>query len=122
MGPVLTVYGLKNCDTCRKALKWLEAENIPHKFHDVRADGVEASDVRRFVKSAGWEALLNKASTTWRSLPEKQKADVSEADAVRLMSENPTLIKRPVFDFGKEGLIVGFREPQKAAVQKAAGK
>ncbi|HCX67198.1 MAG TPA: arsenate reductase, partial [Rhodobiaceae bacterium] len=57
---MLTVYGLKNCDTCRKALKWLEAGNIPHKFHDVRADGIEVSDVRRFVESAGWEALLNK--------------------------------------------------------------
>ena len=119
---MLTVYGLKNCDTCRKALKWLEAESIPHKFHDVRSDGIEASDVKRFAKSAGWETLLNKASTTWRGLPDKDKADTSEAGAVRLMSENPALIKRPVFDFGKGEVIVGFRDPQKAAVKEASGK
>ncbi|MDZ4382015.1 MAG: arsenate reductase [Parvibaculum sp.] len=122
MGPVLTVYGLKNCDTCRKAVKWLEAEGIPHRFHDVRADGIATADVARFATSAGWETLLNKASTTWRGLSGTQKANASEADAVALMAEHPALIKRPVFDFGKGEVVVGFRDPQKAAVLKAAGK
>ncbi|MBC7103886.1 MAG: ArsC family reductase [Parvibaculum sp.] len=119
---MLTVYGLKNCDTCRKALKWLEAEGIRHKFHDVRADGIKPAEVKRFAKSAGWETLLNKAGTTWRGLPDTQKADVSEAEAVALMAEHPALIKRPVFDFGKGQVVVGFRDLQKAAVLKAAGK
>ncbi len=122
MGPVLTVYGLKNCDTCRKALKWLEAEGIAHKFRDVRSDGVTPADVKRFVKSAGWEALLNKASTTWRGLPDKDKADIDEGRAIALMSEHPALIKRPVFDFGKGDIVVGFRDAQKADVLKALGK
>lgn len=121
-GLVLTVYGLKNCDTCRKALKWLEAEGIPHRFHDLRADGIKPAEVKRFAKSAGWETLLNKAGTTWRGLPDTQKTDVSEAEAVALMAEHPALIKRPVFDFGKGEVVVGFRDPQKAAVLKAAGK
>lgn len=122
MGPVLTVYGLKNCDTCRKALKWLEAEEIPHRFHDVRADGLKEAEVKRFAKSAGWETLLNKAGTTWRGLPDKQKAGINEAAAIKLMAEHPALIKRPVFDFGKGEVVVGFRDPQKQAVLEAAGK
>lgn len=122
MGPVLTVYGLKNCDTCRKAIKWLEAEGIPYRFHDLRADGIKSADVKRFAKSAGWETLLNRAGTTWRGLSDKQKANAGEADALSLMAEHPALIKRPVFDFGKGEVIVGFRDPQKAAVLKAAGK
>ena len=122
MRPVLTVYGLKNCDTCRKALKWLEAEGIAHKFRDVRADGVTSADMKRFAKSAGWEALLNKASTTWRGLPDKDKADIDEGRAIALMSEHPALIKRPVFDFGKGDIVVGFRDAQKADVLKALGK
>lgn len=122
MGPVLTVYGLKNCDTCRKAVKWLEAEGIPYRFYDLRVDGTKSADVKRFAKSAGWETLLNRAGTTWRGLPDKQKANAGEADALALMTEHPALIKRPVFDFGKGEVIVGFRDPQKAAVLKAAGK
>ena len=122
MGPVLTVYGLKNCDTCRKVLKWLEDEGISHKFHDVRADGIKDADLERFAKSAGWESLLNKASTTWRGLPDKQKTNVGETEAIRLMGEHPALIKRPVFDAGKGEVVVGFRDPQKAAVMKAVRK
>lgn len=119
MGPVLTVYGLKNCDTCRKALKWLEAEGVAHRFHDVRADGISAADVKRFAKAAGWEALLNKASTTWRGLSDSEKEGVSEQQAIRLMTAHPALIKRPVFDMGAGGIVVGFRDTQKALLKKA---
>jgi len=122
IGPVLTVYGLKNCDTCRKALMWLEAEGIPHRFHDLRAGGIKPADVKRFTKSAGWETVLNKAGTTWRGLADKQKSNVSEAEAVALMTEYPALIKRPVFDFGTGEVVVGFRDSQKVAVLKAASK
>ncbi|MEP0709646.1 MAG: arsenate reductase [Parvibaculum sp.] len=122
MGPVLIVYGLKNCDTCRKALKWLEAEGIAHRFLDVRADGISAADVKRFAKGAGWETLLNKASTTWRSLPDSDKDDITETGAVKLMAAHPALIKRPVFDMGSAGIAVGFRDTQKAQLKKAARK
>ncbi|WP_293210061.1 arsenate reductase [Parvibaculum sp.] len=122
MGLVLTVYGLKNCDTCRKALKWLESEGIAHRFHDVRADGIGAADVKRFAKAVGWETLLNKASTTWRSLPDSDKHEVTETSAVKLMASHPALIKRPVFDMGSAGIAIGFRDTQKAQLKKAARK
>lgn len=118
---MLKIYGLKNCDTCRKAVKWLEAEGIAHQFHDLKTEGISAVDVKRFAGAVGWEALLNKASTTWRGLPDGDKEGLSEAKAVKLMAVHPALIKRPVFDNGKT-VISGFREPQKAAIKKAFGK
>lgn len=119
---VLTVYGLKNCDTCRKALKWLEAEGITHRFHDVRADGIKPSDIRRFAQAVGWENLLNKASTTWRGLPKSETGNTSEAQALNLMAAHPALIKRPVFDMDGGAVVVGFRDPQKAVLKKAGRK
>lgn len=137
---VITVYGLKTCDTCRKALAWLKDEKIAHRFVDVRADGVKKTDVSRFARAVGWEKLLNKASTTWRELDEGVKSNLDEALAIALMVEHPTLIKRPVFDIGekdggakdrgakdggakKEGggkIVSGFREAEKAAVKAAS--
>lgn len=117
---MLTVYGLKNCDTCRKALRWLDDRGIAHRFHDVRADGIALADIRRFAKAAGWETLLNRAGTTWRGLPKSKTAQVGEADALKLMAEHPALIKRPVFEHGKGDVVVGFRDPQKAALQALA--
>lgn len=114
---MLKVYGLKNCDTCRKALSFLKAEGIAHSFIDVRADGVSAADIKRFAKSAGYEKLLNKAGTTWRGLGEKDKADVDEKKAVALMEAHPALIKRPVFDMGGE-VLLGFGDAVKAALKK----
>lgn len=118
---MLTVYGLKNCDTCRKALKWLDEQGIAHRFHDVRADGIALADIRRFAKAAGWETLLNKAGTTWRGLPKSKTAGISEVDALKLMAEHPALIKRPVFEHGKGDVVVGFRDPQKAGLKALAG-
>jgi Spx/MgsR family transcriptional regulator len=118
---VLTIYGLKNCDTCRKAVKCLEAEGIAHRFHDLKAEGIAAADVKRFAAAVGWEALLNKASTTWRSLPDGDKDGLTETRALKLMAAHPALIKRPVFDNGKT-VISGFRDAQKAAIKKAFGK
>jgi arsenate reductase len=121
-GPVLTVYGLKNCDTCRKALKWLEDEGIAHSFHDVRADGITSDDVKRFAKSVGWEMLLNKASTKWRELKAGVPEPVTEAVALKLMAAHPTLVKRPVFEARGGDIVVGFRDAQKAALKKAGKK
>lgn len=118
---MLTLYGLKNCDTCRKAVKWLEAEGIAHRFHDLKVEGISAAEVKRFAAAVGWEALLNKASTTWRGLADGEKDGVTEAKAIKLMTAHPALIKRPVFDNGK-AVISGFREPQKPDIRKAFGK
>ena len=112
---MITVYGIKNCDTCRKALKWLAAEGLAHRFHDFRADGLAEADLRGWVAELGWERLLNRRGTTWRKLPEAERADVTEADAIRLMLSQPTLIKRPVFDTGS-ARHVGFTDTERAAL------
>ena len=94
----LTVYHLKTCDTCRKAIKSLSAAGHELTLIDVRADGVPAADLVRFEKAIGWEKLLNTRSTTWRGLEAADKADMDAAKAAALMSEHPTLIKRPVIE------------------------
>ncbi|MEK9670972.1 MAG: Spx/MgsR family RNA polymerase-binding regulatory protein [Rhodospirillaceae bacterium] len=113
---MLTFWGLKSCDTCKKALKWLDAEGIRHEIKDVRADGVPPRDLARWLKAVGWENLVNKSSTTWRGLPEAAKADLDAAKAKALLAERPTLIKRPVFDSGGT-VIVGFRDAQRDALK-----
>lgn len=113
---MITIYGIKNCDTCRKALKWLDAEAIAHRFHDFRADGLAPEDVTRWVDAAGWETLLNRRGTTWRKLPDADKDGVDEAKATSLMQANPTLIKRPVFDLGGE-IVVGFKDAEQQRIQ-----
>lgn len=92
----LTVYHLKTCDTCRKAIKAMTAAGHELTLIDVRTDGVPAGELARIEKAVGWEKLLNTRSTTWRGLSETDKADMNAAKAIALLSEHPTLIKRPV--------------------------
>jgi len=107
---MLKVYGLKNCDTCRKALKWLEAEAIGHTFLDVRKDGVTQADVEGWADAVGVDVLLNRRGTTWRKLSDAEKAKAEkEADAISLMTSQPSLIKRPVFVDGTN-VLVGFTD------------
>ena len=113
---MLTVYGIKNCDTCRKALKWLSAEGIEHTFHDFRVDGLDPANVARWADAAGWEKLLNRRGTTWRNLPEADKGGLDAASAQVLMAGNPTLIKRPVFETGGK-VLVGFSADEQAALR-----
>ena len=108
------MWGLRNCDTCRKAMKWMDAEGIDYEFRDVRADGLDAKTLAKWIAAAGWETLLNRRGTTWRGLPDADKDGVDEARAARLMLAHPALIKRPVFDMGGS-VLVGFS----AAEQKA---
>lgn len=108
MSKTITVYGLATCDTTRAARKWLDAEGQKHAFYDVRADGLTRSLVESWVKDLGWEKVLNKASTTWRELPEAEKAGVDEKKAVALLLAHPTLVKRPVLDRGGK-LSLGFK-------------
>jgi Spx/MgsR family transcriptional regulator len=112
---MIEIYGLKNCDTCRKARKWLEAEGLDHRFHDVRADGLDAATLQGWIAATGWETLLNRRGTTWRQLPDDRKANVDEAAAVALMLEFPALIKRPVFQSGGT-VIVGFGQAEQSAL------
>ncbi len=109
---MITVYGLKNCDTCLKALKWLEAEGVAHRFHDLRKDGLDTPRLKRWIAAAGWETLLNRRGTTWRGLDDNAKDGVNEAKAAALMAAHPALIKRPVFEGGAR-VIVGFKDEQR---------
>lgn len=115
---MITVYGIKNCDTCRKALKWLAAEGIEARFHDFRVDGLDASALDSWLGAVGWETVLNRRGTTWRTLPKDQTDDVDADTARALILANPTLVKRPVFDLGGQ-YLVGFKEPEKQAILAA---
>ncbi|MGB7288287.1 MAG: Spx/MgsR family RNA polymerase-binding regulatory protein [Salaquimonas sp.] len=105
----LTVYHLKNCDTCKKSIKALEASGHELTLIDVRADGVSKNDLEKFMMGVGIEALLNTRSTTWRELDDRYKSDMSEAKALSLMGEHPTLIKRPVISDANQ-ITVGWNK------------
>ena len=93
---MITVYGIKNCDTVKKALKWLADHNIEHKLHDYRVDGLDTAFLQKAEAQFGWENLVNKRSTTWRNLHEDVKKTLSKTTALSVLAENPTLIKRPI--------------------------
>lgn len=101
------IYGIRNCDTMKKARTWLETHGVQHEFHDYKISGVERAKLQEWIGKVGWETLLNRAGTTFRKLPETRKTDLSQAKAIELMLEAPSMIKRPVLEHGKE-VIVGF--------------
>ncbi|ALK08883.1 ArsC family reductase [Blastochloris viridis] len=105
---VVTIYGIKSCDTMKKARAWLEAHGVAYAFHDYKAAGVEPARLEGWARQVGWETLLNRAGTTFRKLPEAAKADLDEAGALALMAAQPSMIKRPVLDAGGT-LVVGFK-------------
>ena len=105
----ITVYGIKNCDTVKRARKWLETHSVDYRFHDFRQDGLSQSMLSEWTQELGWETVLNRRGTTWRQLPESERESIDEVSAVRLMMERPSLIKRPVLDQGGRRLI-GFDE------------
>ena len=109
---VIDVYGLGNCDTCRKALKWLSENNLEHRFHDFRRDGLNRQKLGRWIGAGGWETLLNRCSTTWCGLADTDKDAIDGAKAAALMAAHPALIKRPVFEAAGR-VIVGFKDEQK---------
>jgi len=113
---MIKLFGLKNCDTCRKAKKWLEAENLAYSFLDVRSDGVSEDELAHWVDVLGWENLLNRRGTTWRTLDETDKADLDQAKALKLMLQAPALMKRPVFVAG-DIVILGFKQDQMDALK-----
>ena len=114
---MITLYGLKTCDTTKKSLKWLERREVPHRYLDVRADGVDLERLTLWAMEVGWEVLMNRGSTTWRNLPDVIRENVNEDTALALMVENPTLIKRPVIEI-EGGLIVGFKPLQQRELEE----
>jgi len=113
----ITIHGIKNCDTMKKARAWLEAEGIAHAFHDYKTAGITKAMLQAWVQKAGWEAVLNRAGTTFRKLPEDQKQGLDEARAVALMLAQPSMIKRPVLTKG-DALLIGFDPGRYAALLK----
>ena len=105
----ITLYGISNCDTVKKARAWLAQHQVNAQFHDFKKQGVAGDRVDHWLATAGWEKLLNTRGMMWRKLSEEQRADVDEKKALALMAEYPSLIKRPVLDTGK-ALLVGFDE------------
>ena len=112
---MITFYGLKSCDTCRKATKWLKDSGLEFRVVDVRADGVERSRIESWVDAVGWETVLNRRSTTWRGLGDADKEGIDADKAVLLMEKNPTLIKRPVIEMGNQ-VFVGFSDTVMSAL------
>lgn len=114
----VTIYGIKNCDTMKKARTWLEDHGVEYDFHDYKKEGLDAATLDRFLKNIAWEQLLNRAGTTFRKLPEEVRADVDAAKARALMLEQPSMVKRPVLE--KDGhYLVGFKPDQYADFFKA---
>ncbi len=112
-----TIYGIKTCDTMKKAFRWLESEGVAYRFHDYRAEGIDRASVERWCAAVGWEKVLNKGSTTFRALPDASKADLDEGSAIELMLVEPTMIKRPVLE-AKGRIEVGFKPDRYAALFK----
>ncbi|UVC09072.1 arsenate reductase [Rhizobium sp. TH2] len=111
------IYGIKNCDTMKKAFDWLKSHGIAYDFHDYRAVGIDAATVKAWCDSVGWEKVLNKASTTFKELPDADKVGLNEDKAIALMAREPTMIKRPVLIVG-ETILNGFKPAVYEAVLK----
>lgn len=110
----MILYGIKNCDTVKKARRWLEANDVTFSFHDFRVDGLEQATLESWLEYVPWETLLNKRGTTWRKLEDPRKDALTQDIAIELMLANPTLIKRPVV-ITENDCLVGFKEADYAA-------
>lgn len=108
MAKAITIYGIRNCDTMKKARAWLDKNSIGYSFHDYKTTGIERERLEQWCKKLGWETLLNRAGTTFRKLPDNDKTGLDANKAVALMLAQPSMIKRPVLDLGGGKLLVGF--------------
>jgi arsenate reductase (glutaredoxin) len=107
----LTLYGIPNCDTVKKARVWLSGQGIDYAFHDYKKAGADAAKLAAWCDAKGWEVILNRAGTTFKKLPDAYKADINQAKAIALMLDQPSMIKRPVVEH-TGGLLVGFKQPE----------
>jgi len=110
----ITIHGIKNCDTMKKARAWLDGRGLAYRFHDYKAEGIDRATLETWAAKVGWDVLLNRAGTTFRALPDADKAGLDEAKATGLMLAQPSMIKRPVLDVDGE-LLVGFKPEAYAA-------
>jgi len=108
---MITLYGIPNCDTIKKARRWLDDHHIDYHFHDYRKDGIDASQLEAWSNELGWENLLNRRGTTWRKLNDAVRAGINHQNAITLMEQQPAIIKRPLLDNGQQRLL-GFDETQ----------
>jgi arsenate reductase len=108
MAKAITIYGIKNCDTMKKARTWLDGHHVAYAFHDYKASGIEQAQLSKWAKQVGWETLLNRAGTTFRRLDDAEKDNLTEAKAIALMLAQPSMIKRPVLELGGK-VLVGFK-------------
>ena len=108
MTKAITIYGIKNCDTMKKARGWLDGHGVAYAFHDYKSEGIDKPRLAGWAKQVGWETLLNRAGTTFRKLDEDDRQGLTEARAIALMLAQPSMIKRPVLDLGNR-LVVGFK-------------
>ncbi len=113
---MITIFGIRNCDTIRKTLRWFDEQGIDYTFHDYKKAGIDEETLRRWIGRVGWEVLVNRRGTTWRKLPADVRETIDEASAIALMMENPSLIKRPVVERG-ETVVVGFDPEALAALR-----
>jgi arsenate reductase len=109
------IYGIRNCNTMKKAFAWLDGHGVDYAFHDYKRQGVERARLERWCKRAGWETVLNRAGTTFRKLPDKAKASLDEGKAIALMLDQPSMIKRPVLETGRT-IEIGFSPDRYAAL------
>jgi arsenate reductase (glutaredoxin) len=105
----VTIYGIKNCDTMKKARAWLDKEGVTYTFHDYKAAGIDRARLEGWTVKVGWEALLNRSGTTFRKLPDADKQALTEKKAIALMLAQPSVIKRPVLEAGGGKILVGFK-------------
>jgi arsenate reductase (glutaredoxin) len=112
----ITIYGIRNCDTMKKARAWLEAHGVDYDFHDYKTEGIDRATLEKWAKAVGWEVLLNRAGTTFRKLRVDAKENIDERKAIKLMLEQPSMIKRPVLERGRT-LLVGFKEERYSAIR-----
>ena len=110
----ITIYGIKNCDTMKKARAWLDKAGVEYAFHDYKDSGIERARLEQWSNKLGWKKLLNRAGTTFRKLPDKDKDGLTEKKAIALMLAQPSMIKRPVLDLGGGKVLVGFKPEQYA--------
>ena len=115
MNVPVTIYGINNCDTMKKARAWLDKNRVDYAFHDYKTTGIDRGRLERWAKKVGWETLLNRAGTTFKKLSDKEKTGLSETNAIALMLKQPSMIKRPVLEAGDGKILVGFKPEQYAA-------
>ncbi len=116
----LGIYGIKNCDTMQKAFTWLKDKGVAYDFHDYKALGIDAAKLKAWAAAVGCEKLLNRAGTTFKALPDADKENLTEAKALKLMTAQPSMIKRPVWEVDGK-IFTGFKpgSPERAALEAA---